>query len=141
MGMRARFRLATGGRIAYTTHVHQIVFNEISAAELSVIPSSVQLELFEAFQVDEEFLSGAKEDTRFGVVERNGRRIFRYRTHDYRVYFTMEDGAVVVQRVLHADSVADFLFRSGMGGSEDQKLGQSRSFWSLIDAGEKAARK
>lgn len=120
--------------------MHQIAFNEISAAELSVIPSAEQLELFSGFQVSEEFLNGEKEDPRFGVVERDGRRIFRYRSGDYRVYFTMEDGAVVVQRVLHADSLTDFLFRSGMG-SEDQKLGTSRSFWSLIDAGEKAARK
>ncbi len=120
--------------------MHQIAFNEISAAELSVIPSAEQLELFAGFQVSEEFLNGEKEDPRFGVVERDGRRIFRYRSGDYRVYFTMQDGAVMVQRVLHADSLADFLFRSGMG-SEDQKLGKSRSFWSLIEAGEKAARK
>ena len=122
--------------------MHQIAFNEISAAELSVIPSAEQLELFSGFQVSDEFLNGEKEDPRFGVVERDGRRIFRYRSGEYRVYFTMEDGAVVVQRVLHADSLKDFLFRSGMGsGSEDQKLGHSRSFWKLIEAGEQARRK
>ena len=120
--------------------MHQIVFNEISAREVSAIPTLEQLELISGFKVDEAFLSGEKDDPSFGVVERDGRRIFRYRSGEYRVYFTMEDGAVVVQRVLHADSLADFLFRSGMG-SEDQKLGKSRSFWSLIEAGEKAARK
>jgi hypothetical protein len=40
------------------------------------------------------------------------------------------------------DSLKDFLFRSGMGGdSEDVSLGNSRSFWQLIDDGEQAARK
>ncbi|MCH5284233.1 MAG: hypothetical protein J1E42_01420 [Akkermansiaceae bacterium] len=120
--------------------MHQIVFNEISAAELSAIPTLDQLELVSHFRVDEDSLNG--EDSQFGVVERAGRKIYRYRSKDYRIYFTMEDGKVVVQRVLHADSLKDFLFRSGMGsGSEDQRLGESRSFWRLIDEGEHAARK
>lgn len=126
--------------MAYNAHVHQIVFNEISAAELSAIPTLDQLELVSHFRVDEDSLNG--EDSQFGVVERAGRKIYRYRSKDYRIYFTMEDGKVVVQRVLHADSLKDFLFRSGMGsGSEDQRLGESRSFWRLIDEGEHAARK
>lgn len=122
--------------------MHQIVFNEISAREASAIPTLDQLELFSGFRVDESDLNGEKQDAPFGVVEREGRKIYRYRTKDYRIYFTMEDGKVIVQRVLHADSLKDFLFRSGMGaGTEDQRLGESRSFWRLIDEGEHAARK
>lgn len=120
--------------------MHQIVFNEISASEVSAIPTLEQLELVSGFQVDENSLNG--ENSQFGIVEREGRKIYRYRSKDYRIYFTMEEGKVVVQRVLHADSLKDFLFRSGMGsGSEDQRLGESRSFWHLIDEGEHAARK
>ena len=120
----------------------QIVFNEISASELSAIPTLEQLELINSFQVDvEKVKNNEAKDTPFGVVEREGRRIFRYRSRDYRIYFTMEDEKLVVQRVLHTNSLRDFLFRSGMGsGSEDQRLGESRSFWRLIDEGEKAAR-
>ena len=121
--------------------MHQIVFNEISAREVSAIPTLDQLELVNGFQVDDDCLNG--ENAQYGVVEREGRKIYRYRSKDYRVYFTMEEGKVIVQRVLHADSLKDFLFRSGMGsnGSEDQRLGESRSFWRLIDEGEQAARK
>lgn len=126
--------------MAYNELVHQIVFNEISASEVSAIPTLEQLELMSSFQVDENSLKG--DNSQFGIVEREGRKIYRYRSKDYRVYFTMEDGVVVVQRVLHADSLKDFLFRSGMGsGTEDQRLGESRSFWRLIDEGEHAARK
>ncbi|MBR4311511.1 MAG: hypothetical protein IKT79_10805 [Akkermansia sp.] len=122
--------------------MHQIVFNEISAREVSAIPTLEQLELISGFKVDEAFLSGENEDPSFGVVERDGKKIFRYRSKDYRIYFTMEDHSVIVQRVLHADSLKDFMFRSGMGsGNEDQKLGNSRSFWKLIEAGEQAPRK
>ena len=127
----------------------QIAFNEISAAEVSAIPAMKQLKLFFAFKVDDGCLNGEPTDPRFGIVERDGRRIYRFRSDDddYRIYFTVEknadgDDVVVVQRVLHADSLKDFFFRSGMGSdSEDRKLGKSRSFWKLIEDGEKAARK
>lgn len=121
--------------------MHQIVFNEISAAEVSAIPTLEQLELISSFKVDEACLHDAASDSRFGVVERDGHKIYRFRSKDYRIYFTVEDGTVIVQRVLHANSLKDFLFRSSMGGSEDQKLSNSRSFWKLIEEGEKAARK
>jgi mRNA-degrading endonuclease RelE of RelBE toxin-antitoxin system len=108
-----------------------------------------QLKLFFSFKVDEGCLTGEPTDPRFGVVERDGRRIYRFRSDedDYRIYFTVEqnsdgDNVVVVQRVLHADSLKDFFFRSGMGSdNEDRKLSKSRSFWKLIEDGEKAARK
>lgn len=120
--------------------MHEIIFNEISAREVSAIPTLEQLELVNGLQPDEKCLNG--ENALYGIVEREGRKIFRYRSEDYRVYFTMEEGKVIVQRVLHADSLKDFLFRSGMGsGTEDQRLGESRSFWRLIDEGEHAARK
>ena len=129
--------------------MQQIAFNEISAAEVSAIPAMQQLKIFFAFKVDEGCLTGNPTDPRFGVMERDGRRIFRFRSDesDYRIYFTVEknadgDDVVVVQRVLHADSLKDFFFRSGLGSdNEDNKLGKSRSFWKLIEEGEKSARK
>ena len=48
---------------------------------------------------------------------------------------------MVVQRVLHADSLKDFLYRSGVSTEpEDRELEQSRSFWKLIEDGEHAKR-
>lgn len=122
--------------------MHQIAFNEISAAEISAIPTLEQLELFFAFSVDEQMLrEGPSPDSDFGVMERQGSRIYRFRTKQYRIYFTIEDGVVVVQRVLHADSLKDFVFRSGLGSvSEDRALEKSRTFWKLIEDGEHAKR-
>jgi len=122
--------------------VHQIVFNEISAHEFSVIPTLDQLTLLETFQVNDDLSSEEGQDQRFGVVKRDGKKIYRFRSQDYRLYFTVEaDECVVVQRVIHANSLRDFLFRSTIGGSEDQKLGNSRSFWKLIEDGEKSPRR
>lgn len=122
--------------------MHQIIFNEISAREISAIPTLQQLELVNSFRVEDDILrKEGDSNAPFGIVEREGRKIYRFRSGDYRIYFTMEDGAVIVQRVLHTNSLKDFLFRSGMGGgTEDQRLGASRSFWRLIDEGEQAPR-
>ncbi len=129
----------------YNAPVHQIAFNEISAAEVSTIPTLAALKLFSAFRVTEDVLSGAAKadaDAPFGVVEHEGKTIYRFRTPDYRLYFTVENGTVVVQRVLHANSLKDFLFRSSIVelDDEDRVLGRSRSFWTFIDEGVNAPR-
>ena len=122
--------------------MHQIVSKDISPAEVPPIPPPEHLEPISPFQVDENCLNHTAADPRSGVVERDGRRIYRFRSGDYRLYFTVEEGnKVIVQRVLHANSLKDFLFRSSIGGSEDQKLSGSRPFWRLIEEGEQAPRR
>ncbi len=125
--------------------MHQIAFNEISAVEISTIPPHAALKLLDAFRVTEKDLSGAAEapaHAPFGIVEHEGKTIYRFRTQDYRIYFTVEGHTVVVQRVLHANSLKDFLFRSSIVelDDEDRVLGRTRSFWKFIDEGVKAPR-
>ncbi len=129
----------------YNASMHQIAFNKISAAEVSTIPTLEALKLFAAFRVDEDTLRGVHhsgENGAFGLVEHEGKTIYRFRTQDHRIYFTVEDGVVIVQRVLYANSLKDFLFRSSIVelDDEDRVLGRSRSFWKFIDEGVKAPR-
>ena len=115
----------------------QIVFNEISAAELSKLPTQVQFQLLEALNITKDDLAaeGALEK-RFGVLDRKGEKLFRCRAGDYRIYFAADDQTVRVQRVLHSHSLQDFLFRSNLpGGGEDEQLAKSKHFWQLIDEG------
>ncbi len=117
----------------------QIVFNEISAAEISALGTLEQLELLDEFKVsqkDLEQLSGE----RFGRIERDGTVLHRFRAKDHRIYFEVREGAVIVHRVLHKGTVSDFLFRSKMPLSEDEALAGSKHFWKLIDEGRNARR-
>jgi hypothetical protein len=118
----------------------QIVFNKISAAEISRLDTLSQLELLSEFKIDEAMLETLETQPRFGTIERGGRRLFRYRARDYRIYFEVLDGQVVVHRVLHKNTLDDFRFRSALPLSEDEALGKSKTFWRLIDEGEKAGR-
>ncbi|MFL6584524.1 MAG: hypothetical protein ACJ8KU_08395 [Chthoniobacterales bacterium] len=117
----------------------QIVFNELSAAEMSALPKSLQLQLLAEFQVLPEELDNL-DQSKFGVIERDGKKLYRYRAKDYRIYFERSLEGLTVHRVLHKNTLRDFLFRSKLPMAEDDQLGKQREFWKLIDEG-KATRK
>ena len=116
----------------------QIVFNEISASELSKLPTPIQFTLLEALNIQPEDVELQRLEQRFGVLERGKEKLYRCRAGDYRIYFAVEAPHVKVHRVLHGNTLKDFLFRSTLGGTvgEDEVLGQSKSFWKLIEEGE-----
>ncbi|MEI7912242.1 MAG: hypothetical protein WCK77_21625 [Verrucomicrobiota bacterium] len=117
----------------------QIVFNEISAAEISRLDILEQLDLLESFRVSETDLDNL-DGSRFGKITRDGKELYRFRARDYRFYFEVRDNSVVVHRLLHKGTFSDFLFRSKMPMAEDEALAQSKHFWKLIDEGRNARR-
>ena len=119
----------------------EIVFNKISAAEVSSIPTLEQLDLLGDFQVSESTLQ-TLDDARFGKMEKDGKILYRYVAKDYRIYFEVIEGKVIVHRVLHANSLNDFLFRTNISptAGEDEILSQSKHFWKLIDEGKNASK-
>ena len=119
----------------------QIVFNEISAAEISQIPTLQQLELFSEFKVTNEVLQNL-DGEHFGKIEHDGKSLYRFRASDYRIYFEVDGDKVIVHRVLNKNSFNDFLFRSKLSTvSEDELLAESKNFWTLIEEGKNAKRK
>ncbi len=130
------------GRLTPTPRaMFQIVFNEISAAEMAALPKDLQLDLLAEFELlpnDFEKLDPEK----FGVIERDGKRLLRYRAKDYRIYFAQGAEGVVVHRVLHKNTLRDFLFRARLPmPAEDEELAGQRGFWKLIEEAEKSRRK
>jgi mRNA-degrading endonuclease RelE of RelBE toxin-antitoxin system len=118
--------------------VIQIVFNEISAGELSRLPTQIQFQLLEALDIGPKDVEEGMLEKRFGVLLREGKKLFRCRAGDYRVYFAADGNTIGVHRVLHRNSLQDFLYRSNLPGSgEDEALSESKHFWQLIDEGAK----
>jgi len=113
----------------------QIVFNQISAAEMSALPKELQLDLLAEFQFLPTDLDQLDEE-KFGTVERDGKRLFRYRAKDYRIYFERRAEGITVHRVLHKNTIRDFLFRTKLPMTEDDQLGQQKGFWKLIEEAE-----
>jgi mRNA-degrading endonuclease RelE of RelBE toxin-antitoxin system len=105
----------------------QVIFNEISAAEISQLGTLLQLELLTEFKVTPEDLKNP-DGERFGIIRHGGKSLYRYRAGSYRIYFEVVDNGVRVHRVLHRK----------VAGQEDEILSRSRSFWKLIEEGERA---
>jgi mRNA-degrading endonuclease RelE of RelBE toxin-antitoxin system len=114
----------------------QIIFNELSAAEMSALPKRLQLDLLAEFQILPEDLDHL-DAKRFGVIERKGKKLYRYRAKDYRIYFEQRAEGITIHRVLHKNTFRDFLFRSKLPMSEDAQLSKAREFWKLIEQGER----
>lgn len=121
---------------ASTRSMYQIVFNEISAAEMARIPKELQLELLAEFQFLPDDLDQLDAKA-FGVIVRDGKRLYRYRTKEYRIYFERSPEGILVHRVLHKNTIRDFLFRSQLPMAEDEQLQEHAGFWKLIDEGKK----
>jgi len=116
----------------------QIVFNEISAAEMSALPTELQLELLAEFQVLPEELDNADSE-RFGKITRDGKTLYRYRATDYRIYFERSEEGITIHRVLHKNTIRDFLFRTNLPMvEEDKTLAEKPGFWQLIKEGEQS---
>lgn len=113
----------------------QIIFNPVSAAEMAAMPKELQLELLAEFQaLPEDWESADK--SQFGIVEREGRRLYRCRAKDYRIYFEPCAEGVTIHRVLHKNTLRDFLYRSNLPlDEEDAELAGKSEFWKIIDEG------
>lgn len=103
---------------------------------MAVLPKELQLELLAEFQLLPDNLDDLDPDT-FGRVEREGRKLYRCRAKDYRIYFQRHEQGVLVHRVLHRNTIRDFLFRSNLPvDEEDRELSKAGGFWRLIEEAE-----
>ena len=107
---------------------------------MAVLPKDLQLELLAEFHLlpsDD----GELDPERFGRVQREGRKLHRYRAKEYRIYFENHQDGVLVHRVLHKNTIRDFLFRSNLPMTEeDEALSNAGGFWRLIEEAEESKR-
>ena len=81
----------------------------------------------------------SKDIDRFGKLERKGKKLYRYRLGDYRVYFERCELGIVVHRILNKNTLKDFLYRSSLPTGEDEVLQENPEFWKLIEKGSSSA--
>ena len=118
--------------------VFQVIFNKISAAEMAALPKDLQLELLSEFHfLPDDSDPLGKEG--FGQMTREGRMLQRYRARDYRIYFERHPEGLLIHRVLHKNTIRDFLFRSNLPlDDEDGGLAGTKDFWTLIHEAEES---
>lgn len=104
---------------------------------MAKLPKELQLDLLSEFHILPEDLENLDTD-KFGRIKREGRTLYRYRTKDYRIYFEPGAEGIVVHRVLHKNTIRDFLFRTKLPMAEDDQLGKTKEFWRMIDEGKQS---
>lgn len=105
---------------------------------MAALPKELQLELLSEFHFLPEDL-GSLAAEGFGRVTRGGRTLHRYRVKDYRIYFERHEEGLLIHRVLHKNTIRDFLFRSNLPlDDEDGGLADTKDFWKLIREAEEA---
>ncbi|MEM9444554.1 MAG: hypothetical protein AAGA18_04300 [Verrucomicrobiota bacterium] len=110
----------------------EIVFTPVSSAEISSLPKKLQLEILEQFNVLQPNFVEESPET-FGRMTKDTRSIYRYRAEDYRIYFEKKDDGLIIHRVIHKNTLKDFLFRSNVPIAEDEELQKNPNFWAMID--------
>lgn len=110
----------------------QVIFNPVSASEMSALPKDLQLDLLAEFQIlpaDLDSLDGEN----FGRIQRDGRTLHRYRCRDHRIYFERHAEGILIHRVLHKNTIRDFLFRSKLPMTDDADQAETTDqFWKMI---------
>lgn len=114
----------------------QVIFNPVSASEMSALPKDLQLDLLSEFQVLPENLDSLDGDL-FSKIQRDGRTLHRFRSSDHRIYFERHAEGILIHRVLHKNTIRDFLFRSKLpmtdeGDHADQAEGTVQ-FWKMLN--------
>jgi len=74
---------------------------------MSALPKTLQLDLLAEFQILPEDLDRL-DSSRFGLLERDGKRLYRYRAKDYRIYFEKNTGRDHGASVLHKNTLPRF---------------------------------
>jgi mRNA-degrading endonuclease RelE of RelBE toxin-antitoxin system len=110
----------------------QIIFNQVSSAELAGLPKDIQLKILGNFKgLPEEAM---KTDlTQYGQLHREGHTLYRFRWEEYRIYFERHPLGIQVVRILNRNTVKDFLYRSNLPVPEDRQLESNPEFWKLMD--------
>jgi mRNA-degrading endonuclease RelE of RelBE toxin-antitoxin system len=102
----------------------QIIFNELSAAEISALPKRLQLELLAEFKILPEDLEHL-DSQRFGVIERAGRKLYRYRAKDYRTKASRSTGCYTRTRFAIFFSAANCQFLKTRNSARRMSSGSS----------------
>jgi len=111
--------------------VFQVIFNPVSASEMSALPKDLQLDLLAEFQILPDDLNSLAGEN-FSTIRRDGRTLHRFRCRDHRIYFERHAEGILIHRVLHKNTIRDFLFRSKLPMTEDDQLEETDQFWKMI---------
>ena len=122
--------------------MYQVTFSEQSLSELNKLDQLKQLELADMIgSLSPAALENPNE--KIGVFNRDGKRLYRIRAGEFRIYFKVRsEDEIFCEVILPQHSLTDFVYRTKLPLAEDQIVEQHSSFWSYLESlrkGDKAS--
>ena len=113
--------------------MYQVTFSDQSLSELNKLDQLKQLELADLIG-NLSPVALEKPSEKIGVFNREGKRLYRIRAGEFRIYFKVRsEDEIYCEVILPQHSVTDFLFRTKLPLAEDEIIEQHSSFWSYLD--------
>lgn len=69
----------------------------------------------------------------YGVINRNGKNLYRFRTDDYRIYFEIINTALYSHYILLPHTWTDFVVRFKLPIREEIMIENDQSFWKYLE--------
>ena len=111
----------------------QVNFSEQSMNELNQLDTLSQMELVETFSnLTQEQLEHPSDE--IGSFSRNGRKYYRVRAGEFRIYFEQDKKCLFAHYILHKNTLSDFVFRFKLPITEEFMIEQHDSFWKYLES-------
>jgi mRNA interferase RelE/StbE len=114
--------------------MYQLTFSEQSLAEINKLDIDARLHLIEQLSSlsDQVFKD---QSGSLPKIQRDGISFFRIKIDSFRAYLEPRtDGQLFCHYILPQHTLTDFVFRSKLPISEEQRIEQHSSFWKYVDS-------
>jgi mRNA interferase RelE/StbE len=113
--------------------MYQVTFSDQAMRELNRLDKLVQLDVAQPLlNLKPSDLAHPREP--LGRFHRQGKAYYRLRSSDFRFYFVVTGDTILVQYILHRNSLEDFLLRNKLPVSDQQLVEQDSKFWKYLDS-------
>jgi mRNA-degrading endonuclease RelE of RelBE toxin-antitoxin system len=113
--------------------MYQVTFSAQAMNELNRLDKLAQLEVIEPLATLKPAALAAPREP-LGRFSRGGRTLYRLRSGEFRFYFEVSGDQLVVDYILHRNSLEDFLLRNKLPVSEQQLVEQHSKFWKYLES-------
>ena len=113
--------------------MYQVTFSDQAMHELNKLKQLAQLDAIDPIStLKATDLANPREP--LGHFHRGKKSLFRLRAGDFRFYFEVHGDTLVINYMLHRNSLEDFLLRNKLPVSEQQLVEQHSKFWKYLES-------
>ncbi len=113
--------------------MYQVTFSDQAMLELNKLDQIAQLDAIDPIStLKAADLANPREP--LGHFHRGKKSLFRLRAGDFRFYFEVNGDTLLINYMLHRNSLEDFLLRNKLPVSEQQLVEQHSKFWKYLES-------